>query len=61
MMRMEEIERHAKLLFEEMGPEAIATAAQRAAKHEAAGDDEDARDWRRIETRLKERRGPRQT
>lgn len=61
MLRMEEIEMQAKLLFQELGPSAIATAAQRAAQHEEAGETDTARDWRRIEQRLKERRGPRQS
>ncbi|MFO7856254.1 MAG: hypothetical protein R6V44_13775 [Paracoccaceae bacterium] len=60
MLQMEEIERQAKLLFEELGPSAIATAAQRASKLEAQGKDDAAEDWRRIERRLMERRGPSQ-
>jgi hypothetical protein len=59
-MRMEDIEQHAVRLFEAAGPKAIATAAQRAQEAEAKGAAQDADNWRKIEARLLELRGPRQ-
>lgn len=60
-MSMEEIEQHATQLFAAIGPKAIATAAQRARDAEATGAKEDAAVWRKIEARLMEMRGPRQS
>jgi len=60
-MRMEEIEQHAAQLFEAIGPKAIATAAQRARDAEGSGAQDDAANWRKIEARLMEMRGPRQS
>jgi hypothetical protein len=59
-MRMEDVEQQAQALFDELGPKAIATAAQRAVRHEEAGEHDEARNWRRIEERLKEKRGAHQ-
>lgn len=60
-MRMEDIEQHATQLFEAIGPKAIATVAQRAHDAEAKGAVNDAANWRKIEARLMEMRGPRQS
>ena len=57
-MQMEEIEQHATRLFNEIGPKAIATAAQRAHDAEEKGASDAAANWRRIEARLLEMRGP---
>lgn len=51
----------ARHLFEAHGAKAIAEAARKAASFEDAGDQEQARFWRRVETALFEIRGPRQT
>lgn len=45
-------------LIETQGSEAVAAAAQKAASFAAAGDAEQAKDWRRIEGVLLELRGP---
>lgn len=60
-MRMEDVELQANALYDELGPRAIATAAQRAVRHEEAGEEEEARNWRRIQERLKEKRGASQS
>ena len=60
-MRMEDVEAQAIRLWEELGPRAIATAAQRAADAEQSGETDAAHAWRRVEERLKERRGARQS
>lgn len=48
-------------LYESYGPKAIAEAAQKADSFEDAGDEEQAKFWRRVEATLFEIRGPRQT
>jgi len=60
-MRIEDIEQHATQLYDAIGPRAIATAAQRARQCEQTGATDDAISWRKIETRLLEKRGPRQS
>ena len=60
VMTSEEIEAQALSLYEALGPRAIATAAQRAVRAEETGDTDVAHAWRRVEERLKERRGARQ-
>jgi hypothetical protein len=45
-------------LFETQGIKAIATAAQKAVSFEKAGDREQAKMWRRVESVLRELRGP---
>lgn len=60
-MRSEDVETQARQLYDSLGPQAIATAARRASESERSGAAETARTWRRIESRLRERRGPRQT
>lgn len=47
-------------LFEAQGPKAIAEAAHKAVSFEKAGEQEQARFWRRVEAVLFEIRGPRQ-
>ena len=59
-MRMEHVELQAQALYDQLGPRAIATAAQRAAELEKYGDREEAHHWRRIQSRLTEKRGARQ-
>jgi hypothetical protein len=56
-----QIELLARQLYETQGPKAIATAAKKALKFERAGDDEQARAWRRVEAALELIRGPRET
>jgi hypothetical protein len=51
----------ARHLFEAHGSKAIAEAAQKAASHEAAGEQEQARIWRQAEAALLEMQGPRQS
>lgn len=48
-------------LFETQGPKAIAEAARNAASFERAGDQEQAQMWQRVESVLREMRGPRQS
>ena len=51
----------ARHLLETEGPKAIAHAAQQADSFEKSGDQAQAQWWRRVEARLQELRGPRQT
>lgn len=51
----------ARHLFETQGTKAIAQAAQKAVSFEAAGDQAQAKHWRRVEAALREMRGPRET
>ena len=51
----------ARHLFDTEGPQALAKAAQNAASFEKAGDPEQAKFWRRVESALSEMRGPRQS
>lgn len=60
-MRMEDVEIQARALYEQLGPRAIATAAQRAARHDEMGEAEEAQNWRRIQSRLTEKRGAHQS
>lgn len=60
-MRMEDVELQARALYDQLGPRAIATAAQRAAKYDDQGDAQEARNWRRIQERLTEKRGAHQS
>lgn len=48
-------------LFETQGAKAIAEAAQKAASFQDAGDEEQAKFWLRVESVLREIRGPRQS
>ena len=51
----------ARHLFEAQGAKAIAEAAHKAASFQDAGDEEQAKFWRRVEAVLREIRGPRQS
>jgi hypothetical protein len=57
-MNAADISAIARHLFEAHGAKAIAEAAQKAVSFEKAGDDEQARTWRRVEAALMEMRGP---
>jgi hypothetical protein len=57
-MKAVEIEEYARQLREAHGNKAVAEAAQKAARLESAGRDEEASDWRRIEKALLLMRGP---
>ena len=59
-MHLQEITTYSRQLFDQMGPKAIAHAAQKAADFETAGDAAQAETWRSIERVLLERRGPHQ-
>lgn len=48
-------------LFETQGAKAIAEAAQKAASSQDAGNEEQAKFWRRVEEVLREIRGPGQS
>lgn len=48
-------------LFESQGAKAIAEAAQKAASFEKAGDEGQARFWRRVQDVLQEMRGPKES
>ena len=60
-MNTADISTVARHLFETQGPKAIAEAAQKVDSFERAGDAAQADFWRRVEARLLEIRGPRQT
>ena len=51
----------ARHLFATRGAKAIADAAQKAESCRANGDEEQAKTWQRVETVLREMRGPRQS
>lgn len=51
----------ARHLYDSLGPKAIAEAAQKATSFEAAGDEPQAKLWRRVESVLREMRGPRES
>ena len=57
-MNATEISVIARNLFEAQGAKSIIEAAQKAAAFEKAGDEEQAKTWRRVETALLELRGP---
>lgn len=56
-----DVQEQARLLMAAHGEKAIAEAAQKALQLEAEGRDEEARDWRRIESALILMAGPRAT
>ncbi len=60
-MNAAEISALARHLFETQGAKAIAEAARKAASFEKAGDEEEAKMWRRVEAVLLEMRGPRES
>ena len=51
----------ARSLFESQGAKAIAEAAQKADRFDKAGDREQAETWKRVESALRDMRGPRQS
>jgi len=60
-MNAADISALARHLFETQGAKAIAEAAQKAASFEDAGDEEQAKTWRRVEAIVWEMRGPSQS
>lgn len=60
-MSSSDISAIARHLFETQGAKAIAQAAQKADAFEAAGDAEQSKTWRRVESALREMRGPRES
>ena len=60
-MNAADISALARHLFETQGAKAIAEAAQKAAFFEDAGDEEQAKTWRRVEAVVWEMRGPSQS
>jgi hypothetical protein len=60
-MEMTDIHRYARELKEADGSKALAEAAQRAVDFEKQGDDEQAKNWRRVEAALEEMQGPHQS
>jgi hypothetical protein len=59
-MKMTDVHRYARELKEAHGSKALAEAAQRAVDFEKQGDDEQAKNWRRVEAALEEMQGPHQ-
>ncbi len=57
-MKTTDISALARHLFETHGAKAIADAAQKSAFFASAGDEEQAKDWRRVEAVLLEMQGP---
>lgn len=60
-MNTADVSAFAHHLFETQGAKAIAEAAQKAASFDDAGDEAQAKFWRRVEAVLLEIRGPRQS
>jgi hypothetical protein len=60
-MHAVEVQDHARKLMESLGSKAVAEAAQRASVLEAEGQKDRAKDWRRIESALRQMQGPRET
>ncbi|MGE0062674.1 MAG: hypothetical protein AB7T86_11415 [Xanthobacteraceae bacterium] len=56
-----DIREYAHSLYAAHGEKSLAEAAQRAREFEKNGNQEEARNWRRIEQTLQEIRGPRQS
>ena len=48
-------------LFESLGAKAVAEAARKAASFDTAGDENQAKFWRRVEAVLQEMRGPKES
>jgi hypothetical protein len=59
-MNTTDISAIARHLFATQGAQAIAEAAQKAARFREAGDNEQAKMWERVESVLREMRGPHQ-
>ena len=62
-MNMSETQIHsiARQMLEQLGPGAIAQAAQKAQTCESQGDADEAKEWRHIENAMKMMRGPHQS
>jgi len=60
-MNQTDVSAIARHLFATQGPAAIAEAAQKAARFREEGDAEQAKVWERVESVLREMRGPRQS
>jgi hypothetical protein len=58
IMSTSDVSTVARHLFDTHGAKAIAEAAQKAASFEKAGDEAQAKFWRRVENALMEMRGP---
>ena len=56
-MKISKVTEYARALFEAHGDKAEAEAAQKAKKHEEAGESEEAADWRAIRAAIREIRG----
>ncbi len=56
-MDMSEISEYARALYNSHGDKAEAEAAQKAKKHEEAGEEKEAEDWRAIRAAIREIRG----
>jgi len=61
MMSSNDVAALARHLHETRGAQAIAEAAQKAQAFEASGDQQQAKDWRRVQQSLQEMRGPRES
>jgi hypothetical protein len=60
-MNAADISAVARHLFEEQGAKAIAAAAQKAAFFDNAGNEGQAKFWRRVQAALQEMRGPKES
>jgi len=61
MMSSSDVATLARHLHETRGSQAIAEAGQKAQAFEESGDQEQAKDWRRVQQSLQELRGPRES
>lgn len=59
-MDMMKVHQHARALVDAHGGKAQAEAAQKARKHETAGDASEAEIWRAVQRAISEMRGPSQ-
>ncbi len=57
-MEVSKINEYARALYASRGDKAEAEAAQKAKKHEEAGETKEAADWRAIRAAIRELRGP---
>lgn len=57
-MEISKVNEYARALYASHGDKAEAEAAQKAKKHEEAGDTQEASDWRAIRAAIRELRGP---
>ncbi|MEX5728092.1 hypothetical protein Ga0609869_001445 [Rhodovulum iodosum] len=59
-METAKVMEYARALFDARGDKAEAEAAQKAAGHEAAGEETEAKTWRAVEAAIRQMRPPRQ-